>query len=336
MKVVFYANASNRLGLGHFYRCANLARLFGEKGIEVVFISTSISKHLRALLFPIITKVFSTHSELVLWSKKNAFEAMIIDLNKEKSFKDICEYNSHIKKLTALGFKTIAYDVFDSTPLDIDLYLLPYPEIEKHIDRNQDTKYLTGLRYFQFPPKFYQLSKIELSRSVDKILIFMGGTDPYGLTLKFLNLLNQFDHGASEIVVITGYNSDLTEEDCNKNCRNATLHFIKGSDNVQNYIVEADLGIVNSGLVKYECAFLGLPLITVSNEFSHEEIMLNFEKVTGAKHLGLHENVTLENLKTLYYSFDKEERHSFLTKTQGIFSTDKFYLIDTLINFIHE
>ena len=59
---------------------------------------------------------------------------------------------------------------------------------------------------------------------------------------------------------------------------------------------KSQLAITNSGLTKYEMAFMGLPAIVISNNKKHAELMDDFASCGTIVHLGVKEEVTEEDV----------------------------------------
>jgi spore coat polysaccharide biosynthesis predicted glycosyltransferase SpsG len=54
----------------------------------------------------------------------------------------------------------------------------------------------------------------------------------------------------------------------------------------------SDLGIMNSGLIKYETCVMGLPCISVSNNAFEENLMQFFAEKNVLVHLGIASDIT--------------------------------------------
>lgn len=334
MKLLIYVESSQSLGFGHYQRCKYLACFFKERQVDVDFVTTQMfDAHISELEHKV--HCFDDRENLSAWVRQQPLEALLIDLNKDTAFDSLSDYDDHIRSLVRSGYhKTIVYDDLNHLDVGADAYLIPYPGFS--LPEGSKVTYFTGLKYYHLSPGFYEVPRIRPRLEVTKLLIFMGGTDCFGFTVKILRLLMQIPHPFEKITVITGASSDLTEQECQALIGESTLEFVKGTNEPYKYMQEADLGIVNSGLVKYECAFLGLPLITLSNEEAHEGVMQEFSELTGAIHLGLPAQLNEESLQQSLELANYEFREQFFDKTDSIFSQNKFCLTDTLMRFMYE
>lgn len=330
MKIAVLVDATKEIGLGHFYRCVNLAKMFLFKGNEVDIIFQEFDDELVSILTglkfykaPFLPQLFS-----ILQREK--YSLIITDFNKELKFNSLEEYEAFYNCIRKTGV-IVAFDEYNHWPIgSADAFIIPYPEVEKHLKLQNGVHYFTGLKYMFFSKEFYG-RKARIRESINEVLIFMGGTDPFGFSKKILKFFTEFNHNVSNFILITGKNSSLDKMDLKEFSGKLNIEFVKGTNQVADFMEKVDIGIVNSGLVKYEAAFLGLPLITISNEVGHEPIMKAFQRTTLNPHLGLGINLVCSNFTKCFYDLNLKKRLEIHQQTAEVFSDDRFLLVNELL-----
>ena len=101
----------------------------------------------------------------------------------------------------------------------------------------------------------------DLGTSLNRIIVTLGGTDTYGVTLKVVAWLNCEGRKAT---VILGPGFSHKEE-----LENSLGPNIELKENVPSLVQEFydyDLAIIGAGITAFEAAAAGLPTITIANE----------------------------------------------------------------------
>ena len=130
---------------------------------------------------------------------------------------------------------------------------------------------MLGPNYFIFNDHFLKCKKVKISHSVKKVFISMGGLDSKEMTEKFLKILENEKFDLEYIIVLKSISDERRKNILNilkNNFKKSQL--IINPKNIAKIISSCDIGIINSGLIKYETSFLGLPSIIISNDDKHE------------------------------------------------------------------
>lgn len=314
--IFFRVDASSEIGFGHIMRCISLAIHFQDHSIPFLFLLKDSDSRAASLLSGkgIPYKVMEAESDIEIIASTYTERIVVLDVNNRVVFHTIDDYRLYINFLKSKNFNVVSFEDFTTDEFDVDLAIVPYVGAEKLFENKDTTNYLIGASYFIFRNEFLSSPKVINRDNVNHVFVCMGGSDADQLTEKYLKLLVRAGYNFKISIVIT----HLTPE--RKKQIDDILHFHKGqsdiilnSSDMSKVIVSSDIGIINSGLIKYETSILGLPCISVSNNHHHEMVMKYFAEEVGVLHLGMTDEVTDNdfelNLKKLVE--DHELRRTF-------------------------
>lgn len=142
---------------------------------------------------------------------------------------------------------------------------------------------------------FLESPKVWIKENAENILVCMGGSDPDLLTEKYLSALVKVKSYLNISIVLARI-SDKRRSSILKILSRFTGDYtiFVGNEDIAKIISTCDIGIINSGLIKYETALLGLPCISVSNNFQHEKTMSFFCNEVDIVHMGISSSVSEE------------------------------------------
>ncbi|WP_018702261.1 UDP-2,4-diacetamido-2,4,6-trideoxy-beta-L-altropyranose hydrolase [Anaeromusa acidaminophila] len=263
MKVVFRADASVEIGTGHVMRCLAFAEELQCHGIQVQFACVEQPGHLIRMIrdkgytcyaLKAIDEVLTICGD---WLVVDHYQ---LDLTWESAMR---KQFRHIMVIDDLADRQHNCDIL----LDQNDYLQDKTRYEALIPRNCAS--FLGPGYALFRREFIQVKGKLGSRGIEKvqrILLSFGGTDPAGMTWKFLQWWSQAEFAQNRemhlIVVIGHYcvNRDKIEQYCHEN-ENVTLHI--QTSKMAQLLCEADIAIGAGGVSLWERCYLGVPSITV-------------------------------------------------------------------------
>lgn len=294
--IVFRVDASAVIGYGHIARCISLAEYCKSKSVDCVFVLRASDEKIPALLRQKELRciVISEESDIYAINTEQTVKILILDVHTPALFPTEDAYHTYISALKENGFKVAAFEEMQDNVFPSDLVIIPYIGAEKmgYAD-NSSTKYLLGPQYFIFRQEFLDASRIQVKDSVRNIFICMGGSDPDLLTEKVLSYLVTYPAVYKLSIVF----AQLSEE------RRAgienilqgyagTYQLLTAPPSVSAAMLDSDIGINNSGLIKYETSMIGLPCITMSNPPEHEHLMNLFAEQQTILHLGIARKVS--------------------------------------------
>lgn len=124
-----------------------------------------------------------------------------------------------------------------------------------------------------------------------RILVSMGGSDPYGLTLQALRALDDMKE-EFQVTIAVGP-AFLHEADLQIWLASARRHYeCKREDSLLALMVDSDLALVSFGTTVYELAAAGLPAIGLSITDDHAQAAEIFAQGGSLLHLGLFSSIS--------------------------------------------
>lgn len=299
--VTFRVDGSHHLGTGHVVRCLVLARAFHGRNIRPVFV---IKDHEPRILALIEGRGYSVHvlpSTLAMEEDASATQRLVADHRSTFLVTDMAnpEYTAdparYIRYALALlkGIRayTISLDDLFIAELPFDLRIIPYCGVEDKPPVSQGkTKWLLGPAYFIAQESFREAAVAArvVARAARRILVTMGGSDPYRLTaavLRNLGMLKPKNELEIRVVVGPGF-TDMAVEEILKyaaSVRNICPILSAAPGDLAQLMIWSDLAITSGGLTKYEAAMTGTPNIVIA-AFTREAEMCRFFSEAGAAH----------------------------------------------------
>lgn len=298
LNVFIRTDASIQIGTGHVMRCITLAKQLTRHGANVTFICRAFEgallsfieqQKMKVLVLPSINK---TEND-IQWIKRH----WLIDAE------ETIETISHKNKEVDL-FIVDHYGLDSRWELELRTYVSHLMVIDDLADRSHDCDLLLdqnytvemksryeglvptnciqmlGPDYVLLRDEFIQMANKKRLRTgeVRNILIFFGGTDPTGETIKAIQAIRELDFSKIKVIVIVGALNPARYE-VETLCETLSVQFYCQVDNMAELMWQADLCIGAGGATAWERCFLALPALTViiaenqreSTELLHEE-----------------------------------------------------------------
>src|SRR6202521_3767927 len=134
-----------------------------------------------------------------------------------------------------------------------------------------------------------------------RVLVSMGGSDPYGLTLQALRALDTMPDNMEESfhVTIAIGPAFLHEVELRTWLAGARRQYeTRREDSLLDLMVNSDLALVSFGTTVYELAAAGLPAIALSITEDHAQSAEVFAQLGSLMHLGLFSTVSDEQIRS--------------------------------------
>ncbi len=282
MNVAIRVDGSRQIGSGHLIRCMTLAEQFRKHHHNVIFIIRAHLDSLHQLVqesgfsIELLSSSLSTfdipdnlaHSKwLGVPQNFDANESLSVLKNKKIDLLIVDHYGidhiwenilkPHVAKLMVID------DLADRQHnCDIILDQNYYTDLEHRYDDlvPASCKKLLGPKYALLKPSFFKLREgVKVRTDLKKILVFFGGADPNGQTLKTLQALEPFKNVSTGIVVIGRVNPN--EAAIARLCKANRWVLHIQSNQMAELITECDLAIGAGGTSSWERCCLGLPTI---------------------------------------------------------------------------
>lgn len=312
MKFLIRCDSSIKIGTGHVARCIQLASFLKLKGHEIYFACRELEGNIISLIEEKQFKVFrmaqSPTSNNLTLSCENSYPNWLgTSLACEISdFSEILnltlpdwvisdhyslpiEWESSVKKRKTklLVIDDIARKHQCDALLDQNIQRLSE---QQTFCLAPNAKLFLGPEYALISPLFLAtLPRARNFKCVQKILVFFGGTDATGETLKLLKNQKLMSIPAKFDIIVGKSNPFLNEIKAEiPNLENATLHI--QTNRMHELMNEADLFIGAGGTTTWERCFLGLPSVCVSvaenqTEIAKELARLELHLYLGESHL---------------------------------------------------
>lgn len=296
MKVAFITNGSNEIGFGHISRTLLLKKHFDINNIynKIVIPGTIPFKNISDYV-----KVRSLREEDLGDLLKN-FNVVIID-SVESDFESLFwtkSFNLFIVSITLF--------LFDSKKRYEHISFFPSIEESSISLINKDTKLFKGRNYVAFREEFFKV-KYKVKEKPTGVIVTMGGTDPFGLTLKIVQSIIEIKD--INFTVLLSKNSFTYEDVKTITKKNKNIHVINFTNSIAELFLENDLVIINGGITRYETCVVGIPFMALSIHDVQYQITEEFIKYGVGVNLGVYNTVDNGYIKSeiedLFFDYKK-------------------------------
>ena len=295
VNILFRVDGNNELGLGHVYRCMNLAKEFKEN-VKIRFlmkehtdVNALVGKQFEVdVISPDGKNEFQKTSEVI-----EGFEPDIVITDLLRTSE---KYLKHIKDS---GVTLVTIDDLNEIKFCSDM-IINGSVVEKYW--NYDSllpEPFLGPKYMILKREFSEINKKPrtINREAKRILVSMGGSDPSVLAPKGLNALNEV-HGDFEVVLVQGaaYEDGGQLEKAKKSF-SKKLIIRQHVENMGELMFNCDLAITSAGIIVYELACSGTPAIAMSQVDSQTDTAKAMEKNGTLIDIGSGKAVSEEEIK---------------------------------------
>lgn len=287
MLVTIRADASTEIGSGHVMRCLTLAERLRANGAAVSFACRShagdLVEKIRASGFA-VDILPDRHSPV---PESGSFHASWLGADWQDDADDTIAATAarhgqadwvivdHYaidarweQKVRSAGRRVLVIDDLANRPHDCDLLLdqnVATP-LQSRYDTllNPPARKLLGLKFLLLREEFSR-QKLSIDRPSRKALVFFGGSDPSGITLKLLEILPQTNVDLQLCVLVGSTNPK--REAIEALCKAHGHEFHANASNVAELIAGCGLAIAACGFFAYELMALRTPaLLTAQSD----------------------------------------------------------------------
>lgn len=259
--VLFITNGNLKIGYGHISRDLVIAEVFRKRNWDTNFLIQSSSPFLDNILREhnnvLVVDSFKQNNVIHSISnlvKNRKLSVIIIDLIEEEYVK----FRWLRKKYSDILIVSITLFLFDLK--NRYEHMSFFPDMEK-ITTKVDFLLYSGPSYLVFRDEFKNRTRTQ-RKNANKVLISMGGTDPYGLTLKATKSLVKFN--LLDVTILLSELSPFYDKVKALIYNKENIRLINKTDNISILMSENDLLILNGGLTRYEACISQLPFIAIS------------------------------------------------------------------------
>lgn len=178
----------------------------------------------------------------------------------------------------------------------------------------------SGKEYFVFRDEFKNLRKY-IKRKGQSVLITMGGTDPFGLSLQVLEAIKNSNN--LEISVLLNKKSP-TFKVVYDLCKDYNIQLIQHTNTISKLMLEHDIIILNGGSTRYEACLCHTPFIAIAIHQIQFDITEKLTNSVGAINLGIGSHLEKNEIKNSVFKLlgDYEKRNKISKKMKDYLDTD--------------
>ena len=277
-RVLFRVDAGRVPGLsfGHAFRCMALAqRLRDRHGVGVGFLMRDNPDGVRVVRdrgFQVETTARDPDMEAAKIEKSRA-ELVVLDLPEPAAWP--------LARLRAHGRAVAVLDDTGGKRLDADLVVngSVVPEFRHYPFRHPGTEYLLGPEFCVLGDDFDVACPRAHARTVDRLLVTLGGSDPAGLTAPVVHALAQASTSIRADVVLGPGFAGAEEIRAIAATADAQTIVHEAVPSLAEMMRRADLAIAAGGRTAYELAATGTPAILISSHRLEAPVVRAFERL---------------------------------------------------------
>ena len=271
MQVVFRADASSELGIGHVMRCLTLATELRNHGCHISFVCKILEGDMNEY---ISRKGFDVHKISTVdndWEKDAILtKAYLSNQSCDWLVVDHYQLDKHWESdVSSLVKNIMVIDDLANREHVCDLLL------DQNFYSDMNTRYkgllpyycktLLGPQHVLFREEFRELARVTRDRSghISNILIFFGGGDIENLTEKAVRAVVKLGRTIKHVDVVVGASNPYKDQITQLCALSDIIAFHCQTEEMAKLIERADICLGAGGATTWERAILGLPSVTV-------------------------------------------------------------------------
>jgi len=245
--------ASHSKGMGHLFRMLNFSKYLKKQNQKFIFIINDNDKTKNILGTEGIAFKIATLDDYI-----SNWESNIIEKYNIKYWVNdrLDTDEKHSRNIKENNIKLITFDDLGSGAKNSDINICG---LFFHNDNLEGKKILKGVQYLVLNNEIdkYKKERTELK----KILLTLGGSDTYGVTIKVLKLLKKYNIKATIHTGISFEHKKELEEELTEEYNHIT-YLSSFMEELSKY----DLAITGGGITPFEANASGLPCLIIANE----------------------------------------------------------------------
>ena len=310
MKVVFRADASTKIGIGHIMRRITLAKKLKKSGSDIVFISRNLKGNLNALISKKGFKINQLSAPNAFKKNSNQVKDGYFDWLGVSEIEDAKETVNSLenhkldwlivdhyslgeiweKELKPYTNNILVIDDIANRNHDCDILL------DQNWFKNMESRYngllskncvqLLGPKYALLRQEFSRIRKIKKKKNkiLKRIFIFFGGSDPQNLTGMTLRVLSESEFDHLELDIVLGKNNAYLKEIQKLGKIRGLVNIHIQVDNIASIMQKADLAIGAGGVNTWERICLNIESHVIISAENQKEVN---QQLNDHKHISL-------------------------------------------------
>jgi len=311
MNIVIRTEASINIGAGHVMRCLALADELRLKCTDINFICREGPGNLVSYIENRGYKVYQLLGEVDIETDMRLTKEVLLKYETKPDWLIIDRYDIDISYESPLKDhvkKIMVIDDLANREHDCDLLLdQNYSKNEGRYNSlvPEDCLQLLGPKYAILRPQFQKARENLRKRDgvINRILVFMGGSDPQNVTSKVLRAIHMLDRFDIAVDVVVGSLNPYHDEikTLASKIPNTSCHH--NVEDMAELMASADLCIGAGGTTTWERCCIGLPTITIILAENQKNISQSLDKEGALINLGWYHNVTESSIKDAIEGF---------------------------------
>lgn len=273
--------SSHARGMGHFYRALNLADGLAEAGYPYKFYLNDHAPSRRLL-----DECGCRHEIVPLEDFDSNWEASLIRKDGITVWvNDRLNTDSrHAAKIKASGIPLATFDDRGTGAALADLHVaaLAFDAQEKL----GGARLLRGSGYLILNPQIRQYKRLRTRLS--SVLVTLGGSDTYGVTVKVVQILKGMGLAATIAIGPAFIHKDLLENELT-----SSFTVKRGLPSLIEEFARHDLAITGGGITPFEANASGLPCVVIANELFEMPVGKELHRLGGSLFAGHHKSLQL-------------------------------------------
>lgn len=285
-KVVIVADAAASIGSGHIMRCLTIANNLVKYQCCISF----VMRDLPGNLIEYVKKQGFEHSFEYINADLYIIDRYDIDIEEEKQIR---KYTKYIMVIDDLANRKHDCDIL------LDQSFLPNYSTRYDLLIPEHSVKLLGPKYLILRDEFLSVRQSRKISSINRLLVFMGGSDPTSETLKILEALQGISFKQIDIVV---GNSNVNNEEIRQICIDRNYLYHQQIDYMAQLMSKADLAFGAGGIAAWERYYVGLPSICTIVAENQRLGTTYAGQIQACINLGWHEEVSATTYKNILSS----------------------------------
>lgn len=273
--------SSHARGMGHFYRALNLADGLAKAGKPYIFYLNDHAPSRQTLVERGVP-----HRVVALEDFTGDWEASLIRQDGITLWLDdrLDTDIRHAEKVKATGIPLVTFDDRGAGAMLADLHIaaLAFDETEQLAG----ARMLRGVDYLILNPQIKEYMRTR--DRLGNILVTLGGSDTYGVTIKVVQLLNEMGLAATIVVGPAFMHMDRLNEVLTEGF---TLK--RGVPSMIEEFHRHDLAVTGGGITPFEANASGLPCVVIANELFEIPVGVALQNLGGSLFAGHHESISI-------------------------------------------
>jgi len=273
--------SSHARGMGHFYRALNLADGLAKAGLAYTFF---LNDHVPSR--QILAARGAPHRVVDLEDFTSNWEASLIQQDgitlwlNDRLDTDV----RHAEMVKATGIPLVTFDDRGTGAVLADLHIAALAFDAQELLGG--ARLLRGADYLVLNPQISDYTR--LRQQLSSVLVTLGGSDTYGVTVKVVELLKEMDLTATVVVGPAFMHMTMLDEVLTEGF---TLK--RGVPSMMEEFYRHDLAITGGGITPFEANASGLPCVVIANELFEIPVGVALQKLGGSRFAGHHESLSL-------------------------------------------